>query len=85
MSTFVRKLAAVVTVGAGSISAFSHNRNNNIMVSCTKKHGLDISNKTVLITGATAGIGESCAWRFAEEGCKMILVGRRKERLESLR
>lgn len=37
---------------------------------------MDITGKTVLITGATAGIGEACARRFAEEGCKLILIGR---------
>lgn len=40
--------------------------------------------KTVLITGATSGIGRSCAHRFAKEGHKIIITGRRKERLESI-
>lgn len=40
--------------------------------------------KTVLITGATSGIGYSCAEKFAEEGHRLILTGRRSERLNEL-
>ncbi len=40
--------------------------------------------KNVLITGATSGIGESCAHKFAQEGCDVIITGRNKEKLESL-
>ncbi|HKK92367.1 MAG TPA: SDR family NAD(P)-dependent oxidoreductase [Longimicrobiales bacterium] len=43
-----------------------------------------IDGRTVLVTGATAGIGEACARRFAEEGARVILLGRRVERLEAL-
>lgn len=32
-------------------------------------------NKTVLITGATSGIGLGCARKFAENGDKLILTG----------
>ena len=42
-------------------------------------------NKTVLITGATSGIGLACAYRFAKEGDNIIITGRRKERLENIR
>jgi len=40
--------------------------------------------KTVLVTGATAGIGAAIANRFAEEGCRVIITGRRKERLDDM-
>ncbi len=40
--------------------------------------------KTILITGATSGIGRSCAHRFAKEGNQLILTGRRQVRLESI-
>lgn len=40
--------------------------------------------KTILITGATAGIGKACAEKFAQDGHTLILTGRRKARLEAL-
>lgn len=41
--------------------------------------------KTILITGATSGFGEAMARRFAAEGWRVIITGRRAERLEALR
>ena len=41
-------------------------------------------NKTAFITGATSGIGMATARLFAENGLKLILCGRRQERLKSL-
>lgn len=38
----------------------------------------------VLITGATAGFGEACAKKFAENGYNLIITGRRQERLSQL-
>lgn len=40
--------------------------------------------KTVLITGATSGIGEACALLFAQNGYRLILVARRAAQLNSL-
>ncbi len=38
--------------------------------------------KTVVVTGASSGIGEGCARRFAAEGANVVLVARGRERLE---
>ena len=40
--------------------------------------------KTVLVTGATSGIGEATAIKFAEATNRLIITGRRKERLHDL-
>lgn len=43
-----------------------------------------LKDKNVLITGASSGIGKSCAYKFAESGANLILSARRKERLDEL-
>jgi NADP-dependent 3-hydroxy acid dehydrogenase YdfG len=40
--------------------------------------------KIVFITGATAGFGEACAWKFASHGYDIIINGRRTDRLQLL-
>ncbi|PTM11758.1 MAG: NAD(P)-dependent oxidoreductase [Bacteroidetes bacterium] len=42
-------------------------------------------NKTALITGATSGIGRATAHEFAKHGIKLILCGRRQERLDAIK
>lgn len=41
--------------------------------------------KTALITGATSGIGHATACEFAKHGIKLVLCGRRLERLQTIR
>ncbi|HPB01886.1 MAG TPA: SDR family oxidoreductase [Bacteroidales bacterium] len=41
--------------------------------------------KIVLVSGATSGIGASCAHKFASAGYRVILCGRRSERLSALK
>jgi 3-hydroxy acid dehydrogenase/malonic semialdehyde reductase len=45
---------------------------------------ISVQDKIVVITGASAGIGESCAKIFAQAGAKLILAARRLENLEKL-
>lgn len=41
-------------------------------------------NKTILITGASSGIGEGCARKFASQGARLILNSRSADKLTAL-
>lgn len=45
---------------------------------------MSLKNKVVFVTGATSGIGKSCAIAFAKKKTKLVICGRRKERLDEL-
>lgn len=45
---------------------------------------LSLKNKTVCITGASSGIGGACAEEFAKLGCNLLLMARRKDRVDAL-
>lgn len=40
--------------------------------------------QTVWITGASSGIGEACAYRYASQGCRLILTSTSREKLEAV-
>ena len=45
---------------------------------------MDLENKTVIITGASSGIGEATARKLAAEGANVVLAARRKDKLTDL-
>ncbi len=44
----------------------------------------DMSGKTVIVTGAGSGIGAATAARFGRDGARVVLAGRRADRLEAV-
>ena len=44
-----------------------------------------LENTTLFITGATAGFGAACARKFAQAEARLVLCGRREERLHALK
>ncbi len=49
-----------------------------------KKKEMPTVDQTVLVSGATSGIGRAIAAIFAEKGYRVIITGRRQDRLEAL-
>lgn len=45
---------------------------------------MELKNKTVVITGASSGIGQSLALALAETGANLVLVARREEKLKEI-
>ena len=45
---------------------------------------MDFKNKVILITGASSGIGKQTAIEFAKLGANIVLVARRKDKLEQV-
>jgi len=45
---------------------------------------LNLKGRTVLVTGASRGIGESIARVMAEEGCNLILTATNAEKLQQV-
>lgn len=45
---------------------------------------MKLTDSVVLITGASSGIGRSCAVKFAEAGSRLILAARRKDLIDTL-
>jgi hypothetical protein len=50
-----------------------------------KKDMASLQGKTVLVTGASSGIGRSTAIAFAREGCRLLVCARGLEALEELK
>jgi 3-hydroxy acid dehydrogenase/malonic semialdehyde reductase len=51
---------------------------------CLPNSNYLLANKIVFITGATSGIGKACAEHFAAQQSKILICGRRSNRLQKL-
>lgn len=45
---------------------------------------MDLTDSVAVVTGASSGVGEATARQLADAGCRVALVARREDRLESL-
>jgi serine 3-dehydrogenase len=45
---------------------------------------MELKDTRVLVTGASSGIGRSCAIKFAQAGAKLLIAARRKDRIDEL-
>jgi len=50
----------------------------------TENQPLTVIGKTVIVTGASSGIGESISRHFAKHGLNVVLLARRKEKLDQI-
>ena len=69
--------------GLGIIKLKMHRNFYKNIIKCTKM--LNLSSKTVLITGASRGIGEAAAKTFVEAGAKVMLTARNADKLENIK
>jgi NADP-dependent 3-hydroxy acid dehydrogenase YdfG len=54
------------------------------LINSIHKSEFCFTDKVVIITGASSGIGKACAFKFAEMGAKVVLAARRENELKNI-
>ncbi|KAJ8062960.1 hypothetical protein OCU04_008207 [Sclerotinia nivalis] len=85
----LRSRARGFSTGSSSRSSSASGSSSPSSTFSTNTNGTTITaspfaNKTILVTGASRGIGRAIAQRFGGDGGRMVLVGRNRVGLESL-
>src|SRR5438046_9176653 len=62
-----------------------HSRNDSLQKSNEQRSLMKITNRTILITGGSAGIGLAFALKFLELGNEVIVTGRRQTVLDAVK
>lgn len=87
VSDHIRVLTRNVTATARARLRVSHCAHGTNRPEARKDwvvRGLSISNRTVLVTGATGGLGAEMARALAARGARLIVTGRRSDELATL-
>src|SRR5207302_3472566 len=86
VSAFLTSLVEEVSEIAGPIIQWSSARREGKFLNKEKKRmeTSNITDKVVVITGASSGIGESTAKLLAKQGAKVVLGARRSNRIDAV-
>ena len=80
---FIRTSSLSLPLAISSAAAAAYSR--SVHSYCEQAVTSPIKDKVVLITGATAGIGRSCAITLAKHDVKLVVIVRRADKLDHLK
>ena len=77
-NSLLRSGLKIAGVGGALSATLAYRSDSRMLSECKSRSSplTEMNDKVVLVTGASAGIGSSIAWRFAEAGSKVRADGR---------